>query len=102
MKLLSEPFYSETGWAVRIHSPLDEKPLFHVIVGEGGVNKKKLTRVFPNAYFTIAGRGVRSINGIHSDEPLHVLVEAPDHEYSLKAASHVAAIVSDAAGSSSA
>ena len=102
MQLMGEPVRSRLGWAVQVHSPLDAQPLFHVIVGEGGVNKKKLTRVFPNAYFTIAGRGVRSINGIHSDEPLHVLVEAPDHEYSLKAASHVAAIVSDAAGSSSA
>ena len=105
MQLLGEPFHSEMGWAVQVHSPLDEQPLFNVIVGKGGGKKKKLTRAFPDAFVTIAGRGVRRnacVGGIYSDEPLHVLVEAPGREYLLKAASHVAAIVSDAAGSSSA
>jgi len=107
MQLLGEPFYarSMSRWAVQVHSPLGEQPLFNVIVGDGGVNKKKLTRAFPNAFFTIAGRGVRSNGSVprtRSDEPLHVLVEASDQEYLLKAASHVAAIVSDVARSSAA
>jgi len=81
---------------------LDEQPLFNVIVGGGGVNKKKLTRAFPNVFFTIDGRGVRSNDSVRmthrkSDDPLHVLVEAADKELLLVASKHVATIVSDAA-----
>ena len=102
MKLLGKPFHTGMRWAMMVHSPLDEQPLFNVIVGGGGVNKKKLTRAFPNVFFTIAGRGVRSNVSVRmthckSDDPLHVLVEAADKEVLLVASKHVATIVSDAA-----